>query len=74
MPGPMPPEYTLVISTERSEWRNLPAREREQYRLKTAFRQTGARECPFCALWRWLRCAKGRFWPVARRKRLRMGF
>ena len=34
-----------------------------------ALRQTGAREWPFCALCRWLRCARGRFRPVAHRGR-----
>ncbi len=34
-----------------------------------ALRQTGAREGPFCALCRWLRCARGRLRPVAHRGR-----
>jgi len=55
----------LVISTERSERRNLPGVPPNS----SVFRQTAARESSFCALSRGLRCATGRNRPMAHVKR-----
>ena len=55
----------LVISTERSERRNLPGVPPNS----SVFRQTAAREAPFCALSRGLGCATGRNRPMAHVRR-----